>query len=197
MIKNIIYRFFLTNFQLWRQSTLNEISKLFSWLCCQPESKWVQRVIMRVTNVHRQLIHCPEPRPSQLPGESIISEQNISHSLPFRSWKPRRNQSVDLPHVWLHHHRTSRDNHHHAFHQPAHVLHCARTRFCYGQVRAVSVSLSVWCLPDDHDRVVEAAGVDEVGVWILVVDDFCGRIHRIFYCGEDGCTCKKNSILDW
>jgi hypothetical protein len=62
------------------------------------ESKIIgeEGIVMRVTNVHRELINGLEPSPGQLSSKSIIPEKHICYSLALSAWQPSSNKSIDL-----------------------------------------------------------------------------------------------------
>nr|AFK39201.1 unknown [Lotus japonicus] len=66
---------------------LNGVSIFFE-VCSQPESKWKQRIIMFVTNIHWELINSLEPCSCQLASKFIVTKKKVSNTLTFSSRKP-------------------------------------------------------------------------------------------------------------
>ena len=147
------------------------------------ESKIIgeEGIVMRVTDIHRELINGPEPSPRQLSSKSVVPEKHICYSLAFRAWQPSRNKSIDLWLVGFNHDRTARDYDHNALNIAADIEDRAWTWFSYGQVQTVSSCLCIRSLSDDDNGIREVVGLDEISIRVPAVDDFCAWIE----CGWD------------
>jgi hypothetical protein len=128
---------------------------------------------VRIADVHGQLVHRPEPRPGQLPGEAVVAEQHVADALPLRARQPRRHQRVDDIDERLHHQRPPGDEHNDALDGAAHVPDDVRPGRGDGQVEVVAERLGVGGLADDDDGVAKAGAVllEECRVGVLGVDD--------------------------
>ncbi|GLU16239.1 hypothetical protein SLE2022_326820 [Rubroshorea leprosula] len=143
---------------------------------------------MRVTYVHRKLIHSLEPGPAQFPCESEVPKEHISHSPPFTFRQPHRHQSIRRFKIQLNNKGTSRDDDHHTFNRPTNVLDRFQTGSREGQFLLIAPCLCIRHLAYDDNSVRVVIFLDEVFVGFFLIDDLGGLIDGGFNGLEDGGT---------
>nr|GLL36590.1 unknown [Ipomoea trifida] len=65
-------------------------------LCLKPKSKREERVIVRISNIHGELINSLEPCPRKLAREPVITKKHVCNALAFGSWKPSSHKGINL-----------------------------------------------------------------------------------------------------
>lgn len=69
---------------------------LLHTLGCEAKSEWEKWVVVVIADIHRELIHTPEPCPRKLPCEPIVTEEDIRYSLAFGPRKPGSHKGIYL-----------------------------------------------------------------------------------------------------
>ena len=139
------------------------------WLCRQSKPEGEQRVIMLVSDVHGELVHCPKPGARQLASEAVVSKQHISDTLALGTWQPCSHKSINGLDIRLHLDRPARDDDNDTLDRSADGLDCARARFCDRQIGAVTTGLRVGSLPNYNNGIGEISILNEIGVGVLIV----------------------------
>ncbi|WVZ13485.1 hypothetical protein V8G54_011051 [Vigna mungo] len=108
---------------------------------------------MSISNIHWQLINTFEPCPWKLSSKTIVTKQNVSHTISLSTRKPSGNQSINFLNIWFYNHWTTRDYHSNTFHSSTHIFYgfWPRCRDC--QIQTITICFSIWLLSNYHNGI--------------------------------------------